>query len=639
MAYLLTDQLATRARSLDFATLGLLLPNPDPILKAQGKDIRVYRDLTHDALIGGCIRRRKSAVKALHWGLDKGKAASRVAKAVQAMMDGLDVERIMGQMLEATLYGYQPLEITWAKVGGQILPTDVQAKPPEWFSFDAEANLRFKTRQDPLFGEELPERKFLLPRQDASYHNPYGFPDLSMCYWPLLFKKGGLKFWLAFTEKFGSAFSVGKLPRSATAEERTTLLDSLEKLMQNGVATIPDDGSVELVEMAGKMASADLYEKLVNHCRGEIAIALLGQNQTTEASANKASSVSGLEVTKHLRDGDAEMVSAAFNQLIQWTCELNWGGTDAPVFSQWDQEAQDTLLAGRDKSNYDSGARFTNAYFERAYGYEVGDLMAPPLPGLGDATAGPAGPAGMALGATAAASAKADAAQFAERGSPRVPQTDLPDPMLQTTHTLMQATAPLWGKMVGHLQGLVDSATSLPELQQSMVSSFGDLDTDELVKLMGAAMALAELKGLDDVQSEVRRNIIPADTKRFAEPDPNLAANATQTAAGIAAIGAGVSAMAVSMQALADRPAALPQVINLPAGMTVNFAEMPAPIVNVVNHVQVPEQAAPTVINQVQPADTIVNNVYPARAVQTVERDGNDEILSTTTTYHSKDSP
>jgi hypothetical protein len=37
-----------------------------------------------------------------------------------------------------------------------------------------------------------------------------------MCYWPLVFKKGGLKFWLAFTEKFGSAFSVGKLPRSAT---------------------------------------------------------------------------------------------------------------------------------------------------------------------------------------------------------------------------------------------------------------------------------------------------------------------------------------------------------------------------------------------------------------------------------------
>ena len=74
MASLLTDHLATRARSLDFATLGLLLPNPDPILKAQGKDISTYRDLRNDALIGGCIRRRKSAVKALDWGLEIGRA-------------------------------------------------------------------------------------------------------------------------------------------------------------------------------------------------------------------------------------------------------------------------------------------------------------------------------------------------------------------------------------------------------------------------------------------------------------------------------------------------------------------------------------------------------------------------------------
>lgn len=638
MPSLLTDHLATRARSLDFATLGLLLPNPDPILKAQGKDIRVYRGLTHDALIGGCIRRRKSAVKALDWGLDKGQAASRVAKAVTAMIEALDVERIMGQMMEATLYGYQPMEITWAKVGGQILPTDVQAKPPEWFCFDADANLRFKTRESPLFGEELPERKFLLPRQDPTYQNPYGFPDLSMCYWPLLFKKGGLKFWLAFTEKFGSAFAVGKLPRSATDTERATLLDSLDALMVNGVATIPDDGAVELVEMAGKMASADLYEKLVNHCRGEIAIALLGQNQTTEASANKASSVSGLEVTKHLRDGDAEIVSAAFNQLIRWTCELNWGGTEAPVFSQWDQEAQDTLLAGRDKSNYDSGARFTNAYFERAYGYEAGDLMEPPpVLGLNAALPGAqAGAAGMPLDPKAAKSAKADAAQFAERVVQRVPQVTLPDPTLDATNTLMQAAAPAWSTMVGHLQGLVDRATSLPELQQAMVASYAELDTDELVKLMGAAMALAELKGLDDVRREVRGTIIPANVAQFAEPDPQASANATQTAAGIAAIGAGVVAMGAAMQSLADRPAAP---APAPASTTLSFADMPAPTVQVDVHntYQLPEQPAPTVINQVQPGEVVVNNVHPAKATQTVDRDEAGEILSTTTTYHPKD--
>ena len=473
---LLIDQLATRARSIDFTALGLLLPNPDPILKAQGKDITTYRDMRTDALIGGCIRRRKSAVKALDWGLDRGQAASRVAKSVQSILDDLDLERVIGQMLEATLYGYQPMEISWARVGSMLVPADVQAKPPEWFCFDADSNLRFKTKLNPMFGDLLPERKFLLPRQDPTYQNPYGFADLSMCFWPLIFKKGGLKFWLAFSEKFGSAFSVGKLPRSATNAERAELLDSLEALIQDGVATIPDDGSIELVEMAGKAASADLYERLVLHCRGEISIALLGQNQTTEASANKASSVSGLEVTKDLRDGDAEIVGAAFNQLIAWVCELNFGGGQAPVFSLWDQRDQDTLQASRDKSNYEAGARYTNAYWQRSYGYQEGDLQA-----------------------TVAASNVAGTLQQTTTGT-AFAEAVAADPTQANTNTLMSAGAPIWSAMVDQLQAMVDSADSLARLQQSVTQAYGDLDSAELVKLMAAAMALAELKGMESAQ-------------------------------------------------------------------------------------------------------------------------------------------
>lgn len=480
--HLLTDPLATRERSIDFAALGQWLPNPDPVLKAQGKDIAVYREMQGDALVGACIRRRKAAVKALDWGLDRGQAPSRTAKAVQAMLDDLDLERIIGQVLDATLYGYQPMEIAWRSVGGLLVPVDVQAKPPEWFCFDAENRLRFKTRTDPLLGELLPERKFLLPRQDPTYQNPYGFADLSLCFWPLTFKKGGMRFWLAFAEKFGSAFSVGKLPRAAAPEERAELLDSLEALIQDGVATIPDDGSVELIEMAGKSASADLYESLVLHCRGEIAIALLGQNQTTEASANKASAGAGLEVTRDLRDGDAKLVAAAVNQLIRWVVELNWGGAE-PLWQLWDQEAQDKLQAQRDKSNYDSGARFTSAYFERAYGYQAGDLAAP-------AAAPTAAPVALPAPLPAAAFAQAAFAQAASLG----------DPVQADTDALMAQGAPAWATLLGQIEALVQSASSTADLQQALLAAYGGLDAGELVKLMAAALALAELKGMDDAR-------------------------------------------------------------------------------------------------------------------------------------------
>jgi phage gp29-like protein len=469
----LTDQIATRTKSVDFMALGMLLPNPDPILKAKGNDIKVYRDLRTDALVGGCIRRRKSAVKALDWGLDRGLAASRTTREVQAILADLDVERIIGQMLESTLYGYQPMELDWQGVGKLLVPADVQAKPPEWFCFDSESRLRFKTLAEPTLGELLPDKKFLLPRQDPTYQNPYGFADLSMCLWPMVFKKGGMKFWLNFSEKFGSAFSVGKLPRTATEEEKIAMLDSLESLIQNGVATIPDDGSVELVEMAGKSASADLYESLVLHCRGEIAIALLGQNQTTEASANRASATAGLEVTEALRDGDAAIVAAAMNQLIRWICEVNWSGAVAPVWSLWDQKSQDQLQAARDKSNYEAGARYTNAYWQRAYGYQEGDLQPQVAPTAAAATSRPASFAEAALGAASA------------------------DPLQAQTDALVAAGAPQWTGMVDQLQALVDKAESVQALQQALAQAYGALESGQLVKLMAAALALAELKGMD----------------------------------------------------------------------------------------------------------------------------------------------
>ena len=80
---------------------------------------------------------------------------------------------------------------------------------------------------------------------------------------------------------------------------------------------------------------------------------------------------------------------------------------------------------------------------------------------------------------------------------------------------------------------------------------------------------------------------------------------------------------------------------------TVRAAEQPAPVINITN--QVPAQAAPVVhttvrvaeqtapvvniTNAVQPAPVTVNNMHPTSAIQTVQRDANDEIVSTTTTY------
>ncbi|MGO1073216.1 DUF935 domain-containing protein [Lysobacter sp. CA199] len=377
-----SGELALRGRGAAAIGSGGHLPNPDPVLKKLGKDVTVYRDLLADAAIGGCVRRRKSAVRSLERGIDRAGTKNRVAKVIDQMLDRLGMSKLISEILDATLYGYQPLEVMWAAEDGLWLPVRVVGKPPEWFTFGRENELRLRTSREPAAGEPVPDRKFLVATQEASYANPYGFPDMSRVFWPAVFKKGGLKFWVAFTEKYGSPFLVGKQPRGTNDEETDLFLDRLADMVQDAIAVIPDDSSVEIMDASGKGASASVYRELLEFCRSEIAIALLGQNQSTEKDSTRASASAGLEVTEDIRDGDAEIVCEVMNELIGWVVDVNFGDAERPKFDMWQQEDVDVRLAERDEKLTKAGAKLTKVYFQRRYGLaddEV-EIAAPALP-------------------------------------------------------------------------------------------------------------------------------------------------------------------------------------------------------------------------------------------------------------------
>lgn len=377
----LEQHVATRGRSSAGGFSGANLPNPDPILKAQGKDITVYRDLRSSALVGGNIRRRKAAVLALERGIKRGQAPIKVESFIRDWLMDLDLDRIVRELLDAPLFGYQPVELMWQPLGMHLVPEDLLGKPAEWFFYDKDNELRFRSKDAGQDGELCDPQRFVVARQDATYANPYGFPDLSMCFWPAMFMKGGLKFWVQFTEKYGSPWVIGKHPRGATDAETDLLLDSLEAMVQDAVAAIPDDSSVEIKEASGKAGSATVYRELLEYCRSEINVAMLGQNQTTEKESNRASAEAGAEVTKDIRDGDAGIVASALNACIRLVVDLNFG-TDvvAPLYELWEQEEIDKTLAQRDKSLTESGVRFTDAYWKRTYNLEDGDLADTPEP-------------------------------------------------------------------------------------------------------------------------------------------------------------------------------------------------------------------------------------------------------------------
>lgn len=486
----LGKMIATRQRRPDMLMAGMGLPNPDPILKALGRDIEVYKDLRSHSRVGGAIRRRKGAVKAMEWGIDRDKPRSRASKSIEAMLRDLDLDRILGEILDAPLYGYQPLEVMWGKVGGKPMPVDLIGKPANWFGFDAENRLRFKSTDNFLEGELLPDFKFIVPRQDASYENPYGVPDLGMCFWPVAFIRGGMKFWVTFTEKYGSPWVIGKQPRGTESKETDLLLDDLEQMIQDAVGVIPDDSSVEIVEASGKAASAEVYRELVMVCRSDINVALLGQDQTTEATANKASAAAGADVTDDIRDAHASIVCATMNQLIRWVWDRNYGGSGRPVFEMWEQEDVDVILAERDAKLKTSGANFSNQYYEREYQLQPGDL----LPQVNPEPNTPP-PAGQSV-------------EFADAGESFADQDQL-DAALATLQANLQAQLdPMLKPLIDAVNGATDYADALEAISELYPS----MDMQKLQQTLERATFVAELwgfaNGMDDADfsADIRAN-------------------------------------------------------------------------------------------------------------------------------------
>jgi len=358
-----------------FTSFLKILPDPDIVLRKQGKDISVYKELTSDSHLFSVMGSRRSGVRSQEWAIDRGSAKTRQSKIIEDLFKTkIKPFDLMGSILDAPFYGYAVMEVVWEHRDGLILPLKVVSKPKEWFAFDPSGELLLKSKKAPQ-GEAVPPYKFLVARNQASYENPYGEKILSRCFWPVVFKKGGIKFWVTFAEKYGMPFLIGKTPRGSDKKESDALADQLEVMVQDAIAVIPDDSSVEIKEASGKASSADVYEKMATFFNSEISKAVLGQTLTTEVgkTGSYAASQTHQEVRGDLIIEDKHLVEDTINTLIGWIWELNFSGTP-PTFTLYEEEDVDEALAKRDETLTKTGVKFTKSYYMKAYGFEEGDI-------------------------------------------------------------------------------------------------------------------------------------------------------------------------------------------------------------------------------------------------------------------------
>ena len=468
------NEVATRKRSVDFTSAMYYLPNPDPVLKKRGTDIKVYTDLLYDPSVSAAVGSWKDGVQELEWDIDRGRSKSRQAKLIKQIFDNIDgldqkggLYRIFGEILNARLFGYQPCEVMWEKSGNMIVPVDIIAKPQHWFTFGSDGQLLFKS-SDSMMGEEVPGYKFIVPTYEGSYNNPYGTAVLAKVFWPVAFKKGGMKFFVTFAEKYGMPYIIGK-HKFKKPEEVDQFVSDLDNLIADGVIALGMDSQDIEVVPTGTNASSDIYSTLVSVMDDQISRAVLHHTAATSSTPGKLGGEDvAIDARSSVINAGKRLVSQAMNTIIKWTYQLNGMTGEVPKFIFFEEDNVDMATAARDEKLVAQGVKFTKSYYVKAYGLDEDDFE------LG--TPGPAAPP----------------ASFAE--DTRTEDQIVTDDLIEMLSKGQMVKA-VGDELVKPVLDFLDGAGSYEEAMGGLLDLYPTMNVATLQKLLTNAQASAFLMG------------------------------------------------------------------------------------------------------------------------------------------------
>lgn len=452
----------------------------DSILESRlGGDINLYRDLLTDNNVLGTWQQRQTALVKLERQVlphdPDNPADVEAAEFVQAQLARINFEQIIKAMHWGVFYGYAVGEIMWGIEDGRVVLDDIKVRDRGKFKFDLKQQLLYTGNGAQ---ELMPEQKFWTFSAGGDVtDNPYGLGLAHFLYWPVLFKKSNVKFWLIGNEKAASSVPHGQFdPRSPTAERDKELLLRALSAIKNGAATVTPTGSViELLK--GEAGSAD-YKTLCQYMDEMIALVVLGQVMTSQAVGGQYKAEVQDSVKDDIVAADADLLCAAFNSSIaKWLTQWNFPNAKPPKLWLLTKESKDTAtLAATFAKLAALGYRPTIDYVQEVFGGQWEEM-----------------PQGLAL---PDAADKQNSLDYAEP-----PATDPLDDMSEQLAAQIAPKGEEWIERIS--QELAASATLL-QFRERLDGLAEQLSLDDYAKVFAKASAAARLLGRSSVKDEAK---------------------------------------------------------------------------------------------------------------------------------------
>jgi len=477
----LNREIATTADGIDITRgyLGPLLTPYDSVLRNRGGDLTLYEQVFSDAEVKAVFAQRQLAVTQCEWQVDAGGKRAIDKAAADFMRDQINAigwDNITSKMLFGVFYGYAVAELIYEVQGRYIGIKQVKVRNRRRFRFGKHMDLRLLTYEHMLEGIPAEPPYFWNFSTGADNDDePYGLGLAHWLYWPVFFKRNGIKFWLIFLEKFGMPTGVGKFDSNATDAEKSRLLQAVRAIQTDSGIIMPAEMQVELLE-AARSGTGD-YKTLHDTMDATIAKVVLGQTASTQGTPGKLGNDQlQAQVRADIVKADADLVCESWNLgPARWLTEWNFPGAAVPRVYRVTAEPEDLdKRADRDTKIAQLGYKPTLDYVTTTYGE-----------GWEPDTTPPSRPPGMLAPASA---------QFAE--APAVAST----PAESIAGALAPHAQPVVDGWVDQLAAMVDAASSLAELREMILAAYADLPADKLATAIGTALQTAQAAGRYDVE-------------------------------------------------------------------------------------------------------------------------------------------
>lgn len=451
----------------------ILEPEDTVLTRRGGGELEIYDEVLRDDQVIAVLEQRFDAVIGTELEVIPASDSPKdqaAAASIRENMEAIGFDNVTKKMLYGVFYGFAVGEAIWARDGRRVFADSIKVRNRARFGFRPAGDLVMRTTARPD-GEELPGRKFWTFSTGATHDDePYGIGLAHWLYWPVFFKRNGIKFWLRFLDKFALPTTVGKYPTNSSKAEQATLLAATRALQNDTGIIIPDGMMIELLEASrsGVADNSGLYDRM----NEAISKVVVGQTMTADSGSSLSQSETHASVLSRKVCADADLICDSFNRtIVTWLTEWNYPGAGIPrVWRRMDDGEDLDARASRDGKIYLMGYRPTQKYVDDVYGAGFEPRPMGPEGGGGPAFAAPTDPP--------------------ENPAPEIAdqlQAEAADPLRVWLDVIQQKAA---------------TADSLEDLRDNLLNSYGDLPSQQLGDVMALAFAAADARGREAVIKE-----------------------------------------------------------------------------------------------------------------------------------------